>query len=674
MSSRTGTLRFSVLITENKAPVRWIAPLLAAVTLLAYGPALANGLVWNDPDYVTRPELRSLGGLGRIWLQVGATEQYYPVLHSAFWAEHRLWGDAPLGYHLANVLLHAGAALLLALLLRRLAVPGAWLAGLLFAVHPVMAESVAWISEQKNTLSTVFYLLAAHAYFKWRYTEGAAPGLYLLGLAAFAAAVLSKSVTATLPAALLVVVWWREGRLSWRRDGAPLIPWFALAAAGGLFTAWVERTYIGAEGDEFALSFAQRGLIAGRAIWFYLAKLAWPARLTFIYPRWHVDPGAAWQYAYPLAALAAVAALWLIRPWSRAPLAVALLFAGSLFPVLGFLNVYAFVFSFVADHFQYLASLSILTLAGAALALLLARVPAGLAWLGCAALLGALALETRQLCGRYRDLPTFYRAILADNPHSWLAQANLGNLLREEGRGAEAIPHYLAALRDHPGAPQIENNLGLALAAADRNAEAIAHYQAALRLRPSFAQAHSNLGTALRVAGRNAEAIGEYEAALRFKPDYAEDEYNLGLVLRAAGRNPEAIPRFQAALRHRPEFPEALTDLGNALRDAGNPAGAIAAYEQALRLRPDSFEALNNLGNTLLAERRTAEAIARFTAGLRALPDSAVLHNDLGVALAAEGRLAESMAQFAEAVRLDPAGAAYRQNLAIIRRQTEGAP
>jgi tetratricopeptide (TPR) repeat protein len=674
MSSRTGTLRFSVSITENKAPVRWIAPLLVAVTLLAYGPALRDGFVWNDPDYVTRPELRSAQGLARIWFQVGATEQYYPALHSAFWVEHRLWGDAPLGYHLANVLLHAAAAVLLTVLLRRLAVPGAALAGLLFAVHPVMAESVAWVSEQKNTLSTVLYLLAAIAYFKWRYKEGGGAAPYWLGLAAFVAALLSKSVTATLPAALLVVAWWREGRLSWRRDWVPLLPWLGLAAAAGLFTAWVERTYIGAEGGAFALGFAPRILIAGRAVWFYLAKLVWPARLMFIYPRWQVDPGAAWPYLFPLAALAALAALWLLRSWSRAPLAAALLFVGSLFPVLGFLNVYAFVFSFVADHFQYLASLGVLALAGAVLALLLARVPAWLAWLACAGLLGSLARETRQLCGRYRDLPTFYRAILADNPHSWLAHANLGNLLREDGRNAEAIPHYVAALREQPDAPQIENNLGLALAATGRNAEAIAHFRAALRLRPSYAQVHSNLGTALRVAGRNEEAIAEYEAALRFKPDYAEDEYNLGLVLRAAGRTQEAIARFQAALRHRPEFPEALADLGNALRDAGHPDSAIAAYEQALRLRPASFEALNNLGNLLVAQRRTPEAIARFTAALRAWPDSAVLHNDLGVALAAEGRLAESLAQFAEAVRLDPATAAYRRNLAILRSQAGGTP
>ncbi len=267
----------------------WVA-LIFCATLAAYGPVYQAGLIWNDEDYVTKPELQSVHGLERIWFEVGATQQYYPALHSAFWVEHRLWGDAPWGYHLANVLLHALAACLLGLLLRRLAVPGAWMAGLLFALHPVCVESVAWISEEKNTLSLVFYLLAAWAYLDFD-RERRWPG-YFLALGLFLLAVLSKSVTATLPGALLVVLWWRRGRLTWR-DAAPLAPWFAIGAADGLFTGWVERTLIGAHGTDFDLSFAQRCLVAGRVTWFYLGKLVWPANLIFIYPRWQVSAGAA---------------------------------------------------------------------------------------------------------------------------------------------------------------------------------------------------------------------------------------------------------------------------------------------------------------------------------------------------------------------------------------------
>jgi len=239
-------------------------------------------MVWDDDAHITEAQLRSLAGLGRIWWDLGATQQYYPVLHSAFWIEHRLWGDAMVGYHLTNVFLHGLAAGLVVVVMRRLVLPGAWLGGFLFALHPVAVESVAWISEQKNTLSAVFYLCAGLAYLRFDRTRRPAP--YWFALACYGLALLTKTVTATLPAALLVILWWQRGRLSWRRDVCPLLPWLALAVTAGAFTAWVEWTFIGAHGAAFTLSLGQRILIAGRAFWFYLGKLLWPANLSFIYP------------------------------------------------------------------------------------------------------------------------------------------------------------------------------------------------------------------------------------------------------------------------------------------------------------------------------------------------------------------------------------------------------
>ena len=317
-----------------------LAAALVSAVLLAYHPAWHGGLIWDDDGHVTRPELRSWQGLYRIWYEPGATQQYYPALHTAFWIEHRLWGDATLGYHLVNVLLHAAAAALVALVLRRLAVPGAYLAAAVFALHPVHVESVAWITEQKNTLSAVFYLAAMLVYLRFDRTRKLLPyccalGLFVLGLE-------SKTVTATLPAALLVIFWWQRGRLSWRRDVLPLVPFFVLGAAAGLVTAVFERKLIGAEGAAFDWSILDRCLIAGRAICFYLGKLFWPADLIFIYPRWHIDPSDWRQYLYPAAAvglLAAAWAVWAVRRW-RGPLAAMLYFVGTLLPVLGFCNVY----------------------------------------------------------------------------------------------------------------------------------------------------------------------------------------------------------------------------------------------------------------------------------------------------------------------------------------------
>src|ERR1035437_847761 len=335
---------------------RWV--LLFAATLVAYWPALQGAMLWDDNKHITTAALQSWHGLGRIWFDVGATQQYYPLLHSAFWVEHRIWGDAVVGYHLTNVFLHAACACLVVLIMRRLALPGAWLAGFLFALHPVGAESVAWISEQKNTLSGVFCLGAALAYLRFDQTRRKAS--YFLALGLFMAAVLSKSVTATLPAALLVVLWWRRGHVGWRRDVAPLAPWLALGVCAGGFTAWVERAYIGAQGSDFALTLVERCLLAGRVMWFYVAKLVWPANLVFIYPRWQVDASQWWQYLFPVGVLAVAAGLVVAARRNRGPLAGFLIFAGTLFPALGFLNVYPFLYSYVADHFQYLACLGLI--------------------------------------------------------------------------------------------------------------------------------------------------------------------------------------------------------------------------------------------------------------------------------------------------------------------------
>lgn len=261
-------------------PLLWQAVVLFVVVFLAYLPAWHGGFIWDDDAHVTRPKLRCWEGLFRIWFEPGATQQYYPLVHGTFWLEHWLWGDDPTGYHLVNLALHAGSAFLVALILRRLAVPGAFLAAVVFALHPVHVESVAWITEMKNTLSAVFYLSAMLCYL--RFDENRGGRWYAAALGLFLLALLSKTVTATLPAALLVIFWWRRGRLDWRSDVLPLAPFLLLGAVSGLFTAWVERTINGAEGAEFQFSLVERCLIAGRAIWFYLGKLLWPADLIFI--------------------------------------------------------------------------------------------------------------------------------------------------------------------------------------------------------------------------------------------------------------------------------------------------------------------------------------------------------------------------------------------------------
>ena len=577
--------------------------LIVCCTVLAYLPALGGSLLWDDAAHVTRPELRSLHGLWRIWTDLGATQQYYPLLHSAFWLEYKLWGDATLGYHLANLLLHAAAAILVMLIMRRLGLPGGWLAALIFALHPVCVESVAWIAEQKNTLSAVFYLSAALLYLHFDQTRRRSR--YFLALALFVLALATKTVTDTLPAALLVVFWWRRGRLGWKRDVLPLLPWFALGAAAGLFTAWVERTFVGAEGPDFALTLVERFLLAGRAIWFYLGKLVWPANLMFFYPRLRVDSAEWWQYLFPLAALAALAGLCLLARQRRGPLAGALIFAGTLFPALGFFNIYPFVYSYVADHFQYLASLGIIVpvasfvVTAATRRRALAAASVALAALGCL---------TWQQCGMYNDMETLFQQTLERNPTCWIFHYNLGVLIAGvPGRLPEAIEHYREAARLKPDYAMAHYNLALALSQTpERLPEAIEEYRAALRANPGSSQTHNNLGLALsKIPGRLPEAIEEYGAALRLAPDSAEAHINLGIaLLNTPGRLPEAITHFQAALRINPGSAEIHNNLGGAFSlEPGRLQEAIEEYRTALRLQPDYPDARYNLEMALSKAR-----------------------------------------------------------------------
>jgi protein O-mannosyl-transferase len=667
----------------------WIAIGLLAVTLLAYLPALQGGFIWNDEDYVTQPALRSWSGLARIWFEVGATEQYYPLLHSAFWIQHRLWGDSALGYHVFNVLLHAANAVLLARVLRQLRIPGAWLAAAVFALHPVCVESAAWIAEQKNTLSTFFYLLTAIVYL--RFDRSRDPRTYALASLLYAAALLSKSLTATLTGALLVVIWWQRGRIEWKRDVIPLLPWIVIGGAFGLFSGWFERKVLSAEGADFDLSLLQRALLAPRVAWFYLAKLLWPAELIFIYPRWEIQPAAAWQYVFPALLLALLAALWFVRQRTRAPLAALLFFLGSLFPVSGFFNVYGFLFSYVADHWQYLPCIGILTLAAAGLASVAERARLGLiaqrATSG--ALLALLAMLTWKQSGLYRDIVTFYEQTIAANPKCWMAYNNLGIIHADAQRWPEAIRHYETALQLKPDRFEIHNNLGLAYVAAAKWQDAINHFERAIQLHPRSHVSYLSIGTILRNAGRNDEAAAYYRRALEVNPNYIDAYNNLGLTLLDLRKPDEAVATLQTALRLKPDDAVAhnnlgvvLTDIdrhteaethfrraiaidpryiapydnfGNLLRKLGRLPEAIETYRQALTLVRDAPITLVNLTIALTDAKRFAEAVEAGQRAVQVRPDIPEAHFNLAVALHGAGRLAEAQERYATARKMKPA-------------------
>lgn len=626
-------MNFKARKTEAHAPRTGLrdaalCALLLGATLAAYFPALHGTLVWDDNMHVTPAALRSLDGLRRIWFDLGATQQYYPLLHSAFWLEHRIWGDAELGYHLVNVVLHALSAFLVVRIVRRLGLPGAWLAGFLFALHPVCVEAVAWISEQKSTLSGLFYLAAALTYLHFDHTR--LKSKYVLATGLFLLALMSKTVTATLPAVLLVIFWWQRGRIEWKRDVLPLSLWFVAAIPAGLFTAWVESSprLIGAQGPEYALTWLERVLLAGRVPWFYAWKALVPANLMFVYPRWTIDPAAWWQYLFPLGLLLLAVGLIVLARKHRGPLASFLLFTGTLFPVLGFFNVYPFRYSYVADHFQYLALLAILIPVARGLTVWTPRTPArALGAIG----ITTLAATTWSQSNSYRDYETLFRDTLARNPASALVHNNLGVIFMSTGREAEAVPAFEAAVRLAPHTPDYRVNLGLALAQMPgRHPDAIAEYRKALQDDPNFYSAHLNLGLALMsTPGGRDEAIAEYR---------------------------KAIAVTQATLRSDPNFWQAHLNLGIAYGQIpGRESDAIREYSTALQMKPDSALARFHLGNTYHKMGKLPEAIAEYEASLTIDPGVAEVHYELAYALAQiPGRVPEAIAACQRMLLLKP--------------------
>jgi tetratricopeptide (TPR) repeat protein len=623
--------------------------LLLAV-LLVYQPAWQGDFLWDDDAHVTSPELQSWRGLGRIWVEVEATQQYYPLLHSAFWFEHRLWGDATLGYHLLNILLHGTSAFLVALILRRLAVPGAYLAAAIFALHPVHVESVAWITEQKNTLSGVFFLSALLVYLHFDQTRKKSQ--YMAAMALFLLALVSKTVTGVLPGALLVIFWWQRGRLSWRKDVLPLVPFFLLGAGGGMITAWWELSLNRCTGPDYDQTLVERFLIAGRAVWFYLGKLFWPAKLTFIYPRWQIDAAAAWQWGFLLAAVALTVALWAIRRRARGPLAAWLFFAGTLFPVLGFFNLYAARYSFVANHYQYLASLGIITLMSAGIVLLLERwrLSRPMACLVCLLLLAALATLTWRQSRVYADVETLYEATIAENPDCWMAYNNLANAWVARAEWQAAIPHYRRALALKPDYVDAHVNLGMALEHEGNVDEAIAHYRQALALNPDFLNAHINLGAALERQGRWPEAVAQYRQALDLSPGSFAAHLNLGQVLRRQGHLDEAIAEYRHALALRPAYADAHVNLGGILAWQGKFDEATTEFRQALRIAPSHAMAQRNLDAIEADERQAHQTLAARQALLDQQPRNVPLLNDTAWLLATSPHA--SLRDGAEAVAL----------------------
>jgi tetratricopeptide (TPR) repeat protein len=664
-----------------------LAALLVVCTLLAYLPAVGAGFIWDDDAYVTdNRTLRSVEGLQRIWFQVGAVPQYYPLVHTTFWLEYRLWGLNPAGYHVVNILLHALAAVVLWRILRRLQLPGAWVAAALFALHPVHVESVAWITERKNVLSGVFYLAALLAYLRFDHRASRDPGrrrwgLYALALLAFAAALLSKTTAATLPAALLVILWWRRGAAPWP-ELPRLVPFFALGVGLGLHTVWVEKTVVGATGLDFTLSWVERWLVAGRALWFYAGKLAWPQPLIFLYPRWQLDAAAAWQHLFPLAALAVGIGLWAQRKrLGRGPAAAVWLFAGTLFPALGFFAVYPMRFSFVADHFQYLASIGLLVLAACGVARLATRSPRSILQGPAGMVLVAVVLLvfgglTWSRARAYHDLETLWRDTLQKNPQAWLAHNNLGTVLVEQGDPEQAIEHFTRAVEVKPDYSMAYFNRGTSYLALGRVDEALQDFGRAIEIDATNAEAYVNRALLLQRRGQGDAALEDYRKALEIAPWSHAAHNNLGTLHQERGEQDLALAEYDAALELKDDYVQAFANRGNLHLDRGEFHAALADLDRAVQLDPGNAALLRARGLALGSLERYRDAAADYSRSLEMEPGNPQAYYFRGLARARQGQHADAIADFTEALQLQPGDpqALYNRALSLVEtRQLEAA-
>jgi protein O-mannosyl-transferase len=649
---------------------------LVVAAFAAYWPALHGEFIWDDASWTTDVLglLKNFPGLETMWSNPVALQQYYPLSGTTFWLDYQFWKLWTFPYHLENLLLHLVSVFLFWKLLHRLEVPGAWLATGVFAFHPVMVESVAWITERKNVLSLVFFLGALLAYGRFNSFGQAGPasprrwGAYALALVLLALALLSKTATFSFPAVVLLIGWWKNGRVEWPRDIRPSLPFFAMAIGMSAATAWLETNHVGAAGWEWNLTFPERCLIAGHAFWFYLGELFYPSNLCFIYPRWHPDTGSFWQWLFPATATGALFLLWLGRNrLGRGPATALFYFVGTLFPVLGFMNAYGMRYAFVWDHWVYLSSLGIIALTAAALAQLAEHFKkTNLLPFFAAALLPLLALLTWHQSAMYADLETLWRTTVAKNPAAFLAYNNLGYILMEKNQVPAAVTCFEKSLAINPKFGESHNNLGDALIRLGRTNDAVLEFKQAVELDPTSAASYYNWGDACLEMQHTDEAVTHFQKAVAIDPQFTKAYNNLGVALMRGGRTLEALVSFQKAVELEPDFADAHNNLANLFLEQNQTNEAIVEYERAIQVSPDFAPAHRGLANVLVRQDRVDEAIDQYLEVVRIQPDDFEVHYNLGVLLALRARLDEAAAHFQNVIRLKPDYANAHGNLANV--------
>lgn len=603
---------------------------LLALTILifvSYSPAINGGFIWDDDTFFTKnPVMAKPDALKRLWFTT-QTPDYFPLVSTSLWLQRLIWGLHPMGYHIFNIILHFFNAVLLWLILKKMKIPGAWMAAAIFGIHPVNVESVAWITEIKNLQSTFFFMLTIFSYLS--FVEKQKKSLYVFSLIFFLMALLSKTSVVMLPLLLLLYHCLVDGPLK-KKDLINSVPFFVFSALFSLITIWFQYNRAGAMGEPWSTGFGERVAIAGRVVWFYIGKLIFPFNLMFVYPRWSINSKLFFSYLPVIALIALGFVLCKKRKsWGWPLLAGVGYFVINLFPVLGFFNIYFMRYSFVADHWQYIASPGIITLvvwAGIAVQDHFLFVPdaplvasdAGKMLRGQSfqfykhfsgitlfkgltgfLMLLVLAFFTYQRSGIFQENFTLWDDTLKKNPKAWIAHNNIGLELEKQGKLEEAMEHYLETLRINPRYAISHDNLGLLLQRKGKLEESAIHFRKAIQEDPSFWESFNNLGYVLNMLGRQDEAVTYFQKALEINPYSLEAHNNLANIFSIKGEIEEAKKHYEGAMGIHYDNAEIHNNFGALLMDEKKYLEAMYHFRKALEIKPDLKEARLNLSIVL---------------------------------------------------------------------------
>jgi tetratricopeptide (TPR) repeat protein len=680
---RKQTRQLALDLKASGSSVYWLRSAVSGAVLViavfaAYHPAWHGSFLWEDELYTNaNPLLTAADGLRRIWFSLDSPVQYFPLTHTAFRIERTWWGLEPARYHLVNIFLHSAGAVVLWRLLRRLAVPAAWFGAALFALHPVQVESVAQISELKNVLMGLCFIATLFFWVVYLDTRRAdcwfaSFGCYLLALAA-------KTTACVMPVSLFLVLWWRKERITWK-TGVEIAPFVLGGAVAGLVAlAW--EKFNNSDGSVLiSVGSVERVLIASRAIFFYLSKLIWPAELIFSYPTWNISRFHPADYVWPVALLLLAGATYVARSrLGRGPEVALLFFVSALLPLLGFVAIYTFRYTFVADHYQYLACIGPLALFAAGCA----QVSKGqrqLSFVVPACVLALLSVLTWKQAHVYQSAESLWADTARKNPGSWMAENNYGTVLTARHEVRAALAHFQRAYDLAPDNLESARNMGISFLELQQPAAALPYLQKAVRINKWDVQARRDLGRALLQLGRGQDALENLDEALEIDPNDAKAHTLTASVLMGQGRQEEAMSHLRRALSLQPEDVETKTQLANLFLQLQQNRDAAELLRQILVLRPDDPDALKNcawlLATVSEPDLRNGDRAVTLAERARVrAPQNPFIQATLAAAYAEAGRfrearlVAENALRISEANHLDGLTDLLRKEIALFENE-----